>query len=153
MSTKLSVVIVKSKSVNTTSDLNKMVVHLEQVLAEKENIEVKTRQSVTDALVKSADFIIFSGWDSSLLAGFFQVLSITEKSESTKKLFLFDEPGSNCWTDLNRLLTFGMDIGRIDPKVFENVVDCWNHRDIMSYIDLELRRIDPDANTRDLSTV
>lgn len=153
MSTKLSVVIVKSKSVNTTSDLNKMVVHLEQVLAEKENIEVKTRQSVTDALVKSADFIIFSGWDSSLLAGFFQVLSITEKSESTKKLFLFDEPGSNCWTDLNRLLTFGMDIGRIDPKVFENVVDCWNHRDIMSYIDLELRRIDPDANTRNLSTV
>jgi len=153
MSTKLSVVIIKSKSVNTTSDLNKMVVHLEQVLAEKENIEVKTRQSVTDALVKSTDFIIFSGWDSSLLSAFFQVLNAIEKSETTKKLFLFDEPGTNCWTDLNRLLTFGMDIGRIDPKIFENIVDCWNHRDIMSYIDLQLRKLESDASSRNPSPV
>lgn len=153
MSAKISVVIVKSKSVDTTSDLNKMVVHLEQVLAEKENVEVKTRQSITETLVKSADFIVFSGWDNLLLSGFFQVLSILEKSETSKKLFLFDEPGTNCWTDLNRLLTFGMDIGRIDPKVFENIVDCWNHRDIMSYIDLELKRLNSDANTRNLNTV
>ena len=40
MSAKTSVVIVKSKSVDNASDLNKMVVHLDQILTEKEGVEV-----------------------------------------------------------------------------------------------------------------
>ena len=155
MPAKTSVVIVKSKSVDNASDLNKMVVHLDQILTEKEGVEVKVRQSITEALVKGADFVVFAGWDNTLLSNVFSTLGILEKLEITKdkKIFLFDEPGSNCWNEINKILTFGMDLGRVDEKLFENIVDCWNHRDIMSYIDLELRRIDPDANTRDLSTV
>ena len=152
MSSKISVVIVKSKSVDTTSDLNKMVVHLEQVLAEKEGVEVKIRQSVTDTTIKTADFVIFSGWDTQLLSSLFSAVSQFEKLDSTEaKLFLFDEPGSNCWTDLSRLLTFGMDIERVDPSIFDKVIDCWNYRDIMSYIDLKLRKL--NATTGNLSSV
>lgn len=152
MSSKISVVIVKSKSVDTTSDLNKMVVHLEQVLAEKEGVEVKIRQSITDTTVKTADFVIFSGWDTQLLSSLFSAVNQFEKLDSTEaKLFLFDEPGSNCWTDLSRLLTFGMDIDRVNPSIFDKIIDCWNYRDIMSYIDLKLRKL--NANTGNLSSV
>ncbi len=155
MSSKVSVVILKSKSVDSTSDINKMVVHLEQILTEKDNIDLKVRQSLTDPIIKSSKFIIFAGWDSSILCQFFNALSVIEKQEMDegKKLFLFDEPGKNCWTDLNRILTFGMDIDRFDPVVFDSVVDCWNYRDIMSYIDLELRKSEQDASSRDPSPV
>lgn len=154
MPAKTSVVIIKSKSVDNASDLNKMVVHLDQILTEKEGVEVKTRQSITEALVKGADFIVFAGWDNSLLSGFFSTLSTIEKLETDKdkKVFLFDEPGSNCWTDVNRLLTFGMDLGRVDGDLFENIVDCWNYRDIMSYIDLKLRQSSQDDSTGDTSS-
>jgi len=155
MSSKVSVVILKSKSVDSTSDINKMVVHLEQILTEKDSIDLKVRQSLTDPIIKSSQFIIFAGWDASILSQFFNVVNILEKHETNddKKLFLFDEPGKNCWTDLNRLLTFGMDIERFDPVVFDSVVDCWNYRDIMSYIDLELRKLESDASPRDPSPV
>jgi hypothetical protein len=155
MSSKISIVILKSKSVDSTSDINKMVVHLEQILTEKEGIDLKVRQSLTDSIIKSSKFIIFAGWDSSILCQFFNALSVIEKQEMDegKKLFLFDEPGKNCWTDLNRILTFGMDIERFDPVVFDSVVDCWNYRDIMSYIDLDLRRLELNASSGTTSTV
>ncbi len=155
MSSKVSVVILKSKSVDSTSDINKMVVHLEQILTEKEGVDLKVRQSLTDPLIKSSKFIIFAGWDSSILCQFFNALSVIEKQEMDegRKLFLFDEPGKNCWTDLNRILTFGMDIERFDPVVFDSVVDCWNYRDIMSYIDLDLRRLELNASSGTTSTV
>ena len=154
MPAKTSVVIVKSKSVDNASDLNKMVVHLDQILTEKEGVEVKTRQSLTEALVKSSDFVVFAGWDNSLLSTFFGALAAIEKLEGTydKKIFLFDEPGSNCWTDVNRLMTFGMDLERIDPNLFENIIDCWNYRDIMSYIDLKLRQSDTNDSTGNTDT-
>ena len=154
MPAKTSVVIVKSKSVDNASDLNKMVVHLDQILAEKEGVEVKVRQSLTDALVKGSDFIVFAGWDNSLLSAFFGALATIEKLEDTdnKKIFLFDEPGSNCWTDVNRLMTFGMDLERIDPNLFDNIVDCWNYRDIMSYIELKLRQLDTNDSTGNTDT-
>ena len=66
MSSKVSVVILKSKSVDSTSDINKMVVHLEQILTEKDNIDLKVRQSLTDPIIKSSQFIIFAGWDQGL---------------------------------------------------------------------------------------
>ena len=154
MPAKTSVVIVKSKSVDNASDLNKMVVHLDQILTEKEGVEVKVRQSLTDVLVKGSDFIVFAGWDNSLLSTFFGALGTIEKLEgaNNKKIFLFDEPGSNCWTDVNRLMTFGMDLGRVDPNLFENIVDCWNYRDIMSYIDLKLRQLDTNDSTGNTDT-
>jgi hypothetical protein len=154
MPAKTSVVIVKSKSVDNASDLNKMVVHLEQILTEKEGVEIKVRQSITEALVKGSDFVVFAGWDNSLLSSFFSALSTIEKIESPvdKKIFLFDEPGSNCWTDLNRILTFGMDLGRVDQNLFEKIVDCWNYRDIMSYIDFKLRQLNENDSTGNTDT-
>tara|TARA_B100000902_G_C27279655_1_gene900944 strand:- start:809 stop:1276 length:468 start_codon:yes stop_codon:yes gene_type:complete len=154
MPAKTSVVIVKSKSVDNASDLNKMVVHLEQILTEKEGVEIKVRQSITEALVKGSDFVVFAGWDNSLLSSFFSTLSTIEKIESPvdKKIFLFDEPGSNCWTDLNRILTFGMDLGRVDQNLFEKIVDCWNYRDIMSYIDFKLRQLNENDSTGNTDT-
>ena len=155
MPAKISVTIIKAKSVDTTSDLNKMVVHLEQILTEKEGVEIKTRQSITEALIKSSDYIVFAGWDTMALSNFFITLNALEKQEvdDDKKIFLFDEPGSNCWDDINRLLTFGMDLGRIDGKLFDKINDCWNYRDIMSYIDVKFRKLEQNANTGDTSAM
>lgn len=151
MSAKVSVAIIKAKSVDAISDLNKMVVHLEQILTEKDHVEIKSRQSITEPLIKAADFIVFAGWDSQLLSNLFATFAFLEKQdvEDDKKLFLFDEPGSNCWGDVNRLLTEGMDLGRIDDKLFKKIEDCWNYRDIMSYIDVKLRKLESDANSGD----
>ena len=148
MPAKVSVLLVKSKSVDSVSDLNKMTVHLEQILTEKDKLDIKTRQTLTDQVIKAADFIIFAGWDAASLSQLFNVISNVEKSGADKKIFVFDEPGKNCWTDLNRLLTFGMDIERINPSIFDKIIDCWNYRDIMSYIDVELRKLsESDANS------
>jgi hypothetical protein len=155
MPSKISVTIIKTKSVDAVSDLNKMAVHLEQVLTEKEGVEVKTRQSVTETVIKSSDYIVFIGWDTLGISNIFSALHTLEKTEveDDKKIFLFDEPGSNCWDDLNRLLTFGMDLDRIDSKLFTKIEHCWNYRDIMSYIDLKLRKSEANANSGDSSAV
>ena len=151
MSSKISVTIIKARSVDTVSDLNKMVVHLEQILTEKEGIEVKNRQSITETTIKSSDFIVFAGWDLSLLSHLFNVLALLEKQEieDDKRIFLFDEAGSNCWDDVNRLMTAGMDLGRIDYKLFNKIENCWNYRDIISFIDVKLRKLEINANPGD----
>ena len=151
MSSKISVTIIKARSVDTVSDLNKMVVHLEQILTERENVEVKSRQSVTESTIKSSDFIIFAGWDLPMLSHFFNVLGFLEKQEieDDKRIFLFDEAGSNCWDDVNRLMTAGMDLGRIDHKLFNKIDSCWNYRDIISFIDVKLRKLATNANSGD----
>jgi hypothetical protein len=155
MSSKISVTIIKTKSVDAVSDLNKTAVHLEQVLTEKEGVEVKTRQSVTETVVKSSDYIIFVGWDTIGISNIFFALNALEKTETEddKKIFLFDEPGSNCWDELNRLLTLGMDLNRIDSKLFKKIENCWNYRDIMSYIDVKLKKLETNANSGDSGTV
>ena len=155
MSDKVSVVIIKAKSVDATTDINKMTVHLEQILAEKQKVDVKTRQSVTEATLKGSDFIIFAGWDSMSISQLFSTISFLEKEDEPAKeklIFLFDEPGASCWDSLNRLLTDGMDLRRIDSKIFKKIVDCWSYRDIMSYIDLKLRQASKDDSTGDTSS-
>ena len=154
MSEKVSVVIIKAKSVDTTSDLNKMVVHLEQILTEQQKVDVKVRQSITETTFKSSDFVVFAGWDSALMSQFFTSVAILEKEEKSDiRLFLYDEPGARCWDNVNRILTEGMDLGRINPTVFDKITDCWNYRDIMSYIQVKLRKLDTNATSGDLSAV
>lgn len=156
MSDKVSVVIIKAKSVDATTDVNKMTVHLEQILTEKQKVDVKTRQSVTEATLKGSDFIIFAGWDSMSISQLFSTISFLEKEDESAKeklVFLFDEPGASCWDGLNRLLTDGMDLRRIDSKIFKKIVDCWSYRDIMSYIDVKLRKLDVNATSGDLNAV
>lgn len=156
MSEKVSVVIIKAKSVDAITDINKMTVHLEQVLAEKQNVEVKTRQSVTEVTLKGSDFIVFAGWDSAAVSQLFSAISLLEKEDDSAKekmIFLFDEPGANCWENVNRILTEGMDLGRVDSKIFKKITDCWNYRDIISYIDVKLRKLNANATSGDLSAV
>ena len=154
MSEKVSVVIIKAKSVDTTSDLNKMVVHLEQILTEQQKVDIKVRQSITETTFKNSDFVIFAGWDSTLISQFFNSVAILEKDEKNDTiLFLYDEPGASCWSNINRILTEGMDLGRIDSKIFKKIVDCWSYRDIMSYIDVKLRKLDANATSGDPRSV
>ena len=156
MPDKVSVVIIKAKSVDATTDINKMTVHLEQILTEKQKIDVKTRQSITEATLKASDFIIFAGWDSMSVSQLFSTINFLEKEDKPARerlIFLFDEPGSSCWDSVNRLLTEGMDLGRIDSKIFKKIVDCWSYRDIMSYIDVKLRKLNVNATSGDLNAV
>ena len=154
MSEKVTIGVIKAKSIDSTEDINKMIVHLQQVLSEKEKVDVKVRQSVTESMFKECDFIVFAGWDCGLLSHFFQVVSFLEKSDlnsdKEKVLFIFDEPGSNFWRDANNLLTTGMDLRRVDSKIFSNIVDCWSYRDIISYIDLKLRKLNADGCSKNL---
>jgi hypothetical protein len=143
MQSKISVILLKSKVVDNSSDLNKMVVHLEQLLAEKDGVDLKVRQSVTDALTKSSDFVIFCGYDTSTLSEFFKTLSIIEGMEGTDGpcVFLYEEPGQSPWERINYLLRDCMDLGRTNPKVFDKVISTWSYRDIVSTIEVSLRRL------------
>ena len=54
MPSKISVVLLKGKSIGETSDINKMAVHLEQILTEKDQVDFKVRQSLTEPAVKTS---------------------------------------------------------------------------------------------------
>lgn len=143
MQSKVSVVLVKSKAVDNSSDLNKMAVHLEQVLTEKDGVELKVRQGLTEAAIKSSSFVVFCGYDCATLAEFFKALSVIEGMESGEApiLFLYEEPGQSVWERLNYILRDGMDLRRVDPKIFNKIVDTWTYRDIIVTIDIALRKL------------
>lgn len=151
MQPKISVVLIKSKAVDNSSDLNKMAVHLEQILAEKDGVELKVRQGLTEATIKSASVVVFCGYDCSTLSEFFKALAIVESMEVSESplLFLYEEAGQSIWEKLNYILSDGMNLGRVDSLIFKKVVDTWRYRDIISTIDIILRRLGtrPTADT------
>ena len=143
MQSKLSVILLKGKSIDEMADMNKMAVHLEQILSEKDGVDLKIRQSITDAVLKTADFIVFCGYDTSILSEFFKALYAIEASEGVAgpTLFLYEEPGQSIWEHLNYILRGGMDLRRVNPKIFNKVVDTWSYRDIISTIDISIRKL------------
>jgi hypothetical protein len=150
MQSKVSVILLKSKAIDNSSDINKMTVHLEQVLAEREKVDLKTRQSLTDANIKGSDYIVFCGYDTAILSEFFKALSVIEGLEGAgegPQLFLYDEPGQSIEEHLNRVLTQGTDLRRIDPKIFKKIVSTWSYRDIIATVDIGIRKLGIDATT------
>ena len=143
MQSKVSVILIQSKAIDNSSDINKMSVHLEQILTEKEKTDVKVRQNITEASIKSSDFIVFCGYDTSILAEFFKALSVIESmdGESGPHLFLYEEPGQSVWEHLNYILRGGMYLQRIDPKVFNKIMDTSSYRDIIGTIDISIRKL------------
>lgn len=143
MQSKISVVLIKSRAVDNSSDLNKMAVHLEQLLTEKDGVELKIRQTLTEASIKSASFVVFCGYDCATLGEFFKALSSIEAMEGNDGpiLFLYEEAGQSIWERLNYILRDGTDLGRMDPKIFKRVIDTWSYRDIISTIDVTLRKL------------
>lgn len=136
MQSKLSVVIVRARSVKETSDMNRMAVHLEQILAEKDGIDLRIRQTLTESSLKSADFIVFSGFDLTSLSELFKALA----SDTKAIMFMYDEPGVEPTSGVKELLRLGSDHGRLDIRISDRLVSCWTYRDIIGYIDSALRR-------------
>lgn len=153
MQSKISVVLIKSRAVDNSSDLNKMAVHLEQMLTEKDGVELKVRQGLTESAIKSASFVVFCGYDCATLSEFFKALSAVESMEGTEgpMLFLYEEPGQSIWERMNYILRDGMDLRRVDPKVFNKIIDTWSYRDIINTIDVTLRKLGT-GSTSDTST-
>jgi hypothetical protein len=149
MQPKLSAVLLKGKNISEVSDMNKMSVHLEQILMEKEGVDLKVRQSITDALLKSANFIILCGYDSGLLSELFKIISYMESVIEKERpvLFLYEEPGRTIFPLINSLMTSGSDLERIDIKVLDKVVDTWTYNDIIGYINVSIKQIGLSANT------
>lgn len=143
MQSKISVLLLKGKNVNEMSDMNKMAVHLEHLLTEKDGVDLKVRQGLTDPSIKTADFIVFCGYDTGILSEFFKALSVIESMEDKTGpiLFLYEEPGASVYEKLDRILTEGMDLERINSKVFDKIVDTSTYRDIIGYIDVSLRKL------------
>lgn len=143
MQAKVSVLLLKGKNVDEMSDMNKMAVHLEQMLTEKNGVDFKVRQGLTDPSVKSSDFIVFCGYDCGILSEFFKALSVIESLDGDEgpTLFLYEEPGISVYERINNILTEGMDLRRISPKVFKKTVDTTSYRDIIGYIDVSLRKL------------
>ncbi len=139
---KVAVVLVKSKQAETTSDINKMTVHLEKILNENSGVDLKIRQGLTEANVKSSDFIVFCGFSLGTLSSFFQALATVESTEppmKTPMVILYDEPGTSVYEHIDRILMAGLDMRRIDPKVFKKVLDTWRYHDIISLVNQEVR--------------
>lgn len=143
MQSKISVLLLKGKNVNEVSDVNKMAVHLEHLLNEKEGVDLKVRQSLTDPSIKASDFIIFCGYDTGILSEFFKTLYVMESMEDNSGpiVFLYEEPGTSIYEKLDRILTEGMDLERINPKIFKKIVDTSTYRDIIGYIDVSLKKL------------
>lgn len=143
MQSKVSVLLLKGKNVDEMSDMNKMAVHLEQMLTEKNGVDFKTRQGLTDPAIKSSDFIVFCGYDCNILSEFFKALNVIESIDGDEGpiLFLYEEPGVSVYEMINNILTKGMDLHRISPKVFKKIVDTMSYRDIIGYIDVSLRKL------------
>jgi hypothetical protein len=150
MQSKVSVILVKSKAINNSSDINKMAVHLEQILLEKEKTDVKTRLSITEPVIKSTDFIVFCGYDSALLSEFFKALAVIEgiEGDGGPTIFLYEEPGQTIWEHLNYILRDGAGLRRISPKVFNKVIDTWSYRDIIGTIDMGIKKLGTRAPDR-----
>ena len=139
---KVSVVLVKPKQTESVSDINKMTVHLEKILEDNSLVDLKSRNSVTDATVRSADFVIFCGFNLEVLSSLFQALSVVELTDTpikTPSIFLYDEPGRSIYQDINKILMSGMDMGRVNPKIFKNLIDTWRYRDIIGMINQEIK--------------
>lgn len=139
---KVSVVLVKSKQAETMSDINKMTVHLEKLLNENQGVDLKSRQGLTEANIKSSDFIVFCGFSLSTLSSLFQALATVESTESplkTPTLVLYDEPGKSVYEHLDRVMMQGMDMKRVDPKVFKKILDTWRYHDIINMVNQEVR--------------
>lgn len=139
---KVSVILVKSKQAEVTSDINKMTVHLEKILNEDTSLDLKVRQSLTEANIKSSDFIVFCGFSLSTLSSFFQALATIESTEppiKTPTVILYDEPGTVVYEYIDRILMAGLDMKRVDPKVFKRVLDTWKYRDIIGLVNQEVR--------------
>lgn len=149
MQSKLSVLLLRGKNISETSDINKMFVHIEQVLTEKDGVDLKVRQGLTEPSIKSADFIILCGYDSSNLSELFKCISTLESldGDSGPTIFLYEEPGVAIYEKLNYILTEMMDLGRINFKVFKKVVDTITYRDIIGYIDVSLKKLELSAIT------
>ncbi len=143
MQAKISVVLIKSKAVDRSSDLNKMAAHLEQILTEKDDVELKVRQGLTEASMKSASFIVFCGYDCATLGEFFKALSAIESCEGSDgpTIFLYEEAGQSVWERINYILRDGTDLRRMDPKIFNRVIDTWSYRDIIGVLDTKLRAL------------
>lgn len=149
MQLKLSVVLLKGQNINAESDINKMAVHLEQMLTEKDGVDLKIRQSLTEPTIRKTDFIVFCGYDAALLSELFKAMSVVETCEPSEgpTLFLYDEPGQSIQNHLDYIIRAGADIKRIDPKLFNKIIDTWSHNDIIGYINVALRRLGTSSDT------
>jgi hypothetical protein len=149
MQLKLSVVLLKGQNINAESDINKMAVHLEQMLTEKDGVDLKVRQSLTEPTIRKTDFIVFCGYDTALLSELFKAMSVVETCEPNEgpTLFLYDEPGQSIQSHIDYIIRAGVDIRRIDPKLFDKVIDTWSHNDIIGYINVALRRLGTSSDT------
>ena len=156
MQTKLSVILLRGKNVSELSDMNKMSVHLEQLLTEKDRVDLKVRQNLTDPLLKSADFIVLCGYDAGLLSEFFKIVSYIESLNGSEKkpyIFLYEEPGQSINSTINDLFMQGSGMGRMDVKVLDNIVDTWTYNDIIGYINIHVKRLGSAGNTQRTKSV
>jgi hypothetical protein len=90
---------------------------------------------------------VFCGYDCGILGEFFKALSVIESLDGKEGpvLFLYEEPGNSIYEHLNRVLTSGMDLKRIESKVFDKIIDTNTYRDIIGYIDVSLRKLGTSA--------
>lgn len=149
MASKIQVLLLKAKNIDEVSDMNKMAVHLEQMLLEKDGVELKTRQSLTDPAIKSSDFIVFCGYDCGILSEVFKALSVMESIEdkALPVLFVYEEPGNSIYEKIDRILMEGVDLSRVNPKIFKNIIDTSTYRDIIGYIDVSLKKLGASATS------
>lgn len=151
MDSKISVTLIKSKGIDGESNVNKMAVHIENLLTEKAGVEFKTRNSLTDSVIKSSKFVIFCGFDSQLISEIFKTLAFIESNpqESQPMICLYDEPGNSIYEHIDRILMRGIDLNRTYSKIHDRIMDCWSYRDIIGLIDIEIRRLESSRNVTD----
>jgi hypothetical protein len=52
---------------------------------------------------------------------------------------MYDEPGTSVYEHIDRILMAGLDMRRVDPKVFKKMLDTWRYHDIIGLVNQEVR--------------
>lgn len=144
MSAKISVTVIKAQNIGADSDIPKLHMHLVNLLQEKEGVDLKTRNSLTEATIKGSDYIVLCGTDSATVSEYFKCISVVEGSKEVPmpKVFFYDVPGSWVEDDINALLRSMSDHRRVNVTVFENTFFSWNYRDIIGFVETDLKKVE-----------
>lgn len=83
--------------------------------------------------IKNYKHMVFIGYSVYMLSDI-----LYEIARGKTKVFLYNLPGYSVYDKINDLVTYSIDMGYQKPfDLRERLVDCWNHREIVSLIAAE----------------
>lgn len=105
--------------------------------------EYNYKQKKKNKITYNHDFYIYIGFNVRILQDVFNTLV-----EKKSKIILYNLPGTSFYEDLIDLLDKYIDYDEKIPYYKERIFDTWNHREIISYLNVSYRKREEAAQNR-----